>query len=159
MKTHSQVTSDFEIITVFNCQYQRCNMKEYIFYIYIYICVCVCVCVCMYVCILEYLNPTPTEPERCRIIKEYVYFATSCQQMCTGQLFSFYHKKKVLAFSTVIDPGTGFLSEHVDVNRLHSTPLVCDNLRVFDVCHLRGPFVLSLDATKDRDWSFCFFIS
>ena len=112
----------------------------------------------IYIYILEYLNPTPTEPDRCRIIKQYVYFATNHQKMCTGHLFSFYHKK-VLDFSTVIGPGTGFLSEHVTVNRLHSTPLVCDNLLFFDVCHLRGPFVLSLDATKDRDWSFCFFIS
>jgi hypothetical protein len=79
--------------------------------------------------------------------------------MCTGQLFSLYHQKKVLAFSTVIGPGTDFLLERVAVKRLHSTPLVCDNLRVFDACHLRGLFMLSIGATKDRDWSFSFFIS
>jgi len=112
----------------------------------------------MYLYILEYLNPTPTEPDKCRIINRYVHFAANCQKMCTGQLYSLYHEK-VLAFSTVIGPGTGFLSEHVAVNLLNSTQLICNNLRVFDVCHLRGPFVLSLDATKDRDWSFCFFIS
>jgi hypothetical protein len=119
---------------------------EYI-YIYIYLFI-----------YLEYLNPIPTEPDTCRIIKQYVYFAANCQKICTGHLFSFY-QKSLLAFSTVIGQGTGFLSEHVAVNLLHNTPLVCDNLRFFDISHLRGPFVLSLDATKDRDWSFCFFVS
>ena len=61
---------------------------------------------------------------------------------------------KHLAFSIIICPAMNFPSEHIPVNHWAR----CTNTGCF-VCHLKRPFQLSLDATNNHMWSFCFFIS
>ena len=53
----------------------------------------------------------------------------------------------------------GFPSEHTAVSHLHNTLLDCTNLSSFNIHYWKKPFTLSLDATKDHIWSFCFSVS
>ena len=53
----------------------------------------------------------------------------------------------------------GFPSKRIAVNHLYNTFSNCANLGSFNVCLLKGPFKLSLDAINDHSWSFCFFTS
>jgi hypothetical protein len=50
----------------------------------------------------------------------------------------------------------GFCSERIAVNHFHKTLSSCDNLDHFNVCHLKRPFTLLLDAIKDSNWVFLF---
>jgi hypothetical protein len=66
---------------------------------------------------------------------------------------------KNLASLVITVPITSFPSERTGVNHLYSTLTNCTSSGCFNVCHLRRPSSLPLDATNDCHWFFHFFIS
>jgi len=52
----------------------------------------------------------------------------------------------------------GFPSENFAVGHLHNTLSNYANLGCFNVCLLKRPYIVSLDAINDHNRCFCFFI-
>lgn len=92
------------------------------------------------------MTPSGIKPTTCWLVAQWL-----------NQLCCILHKDLVLS----IIPGqvTGFPSLHTTVNRSYNTMSNCTNFGCFNVCHLNRSFTLLLDAIKNQNWSFHFFMS
>lgn len=74
-----------------------------------------------------------------------------------NQLCCVFHKDLVL--SIITGQVTGLPSQYKTVNHSYNTLSNCANFSCFNVCHLKRPFTLLLDAMNNQNWSFNFFMS
>ena len=95
--------------------------------------------------------------QTCRI-RQTIPAQTQVLTVLTGMSGVVIHHKR-LTFFKYHTPSNVLPSERTAVSHLHNTLSNCANSGCFNVCHLKRPFIVSLDGMSYHNWSFRLFIS